>query len=171
MKIVSMIALTLLAVSAHAADEETYQNPVDHKAYTAPGGWRSYQPEEGVKPSGDRVVLDHVRLLQAQSEIAARTSVEELAAFVSLAKEATSRVFASYEKPAVLLVQFACVPGKCPVELASQGAPPDELLQTYYEALTQLKPLNVTGEVKFQCEFKVQPPPAAGGQGTGSVTK
>jgi hypothetical protein len=98
-------------------------------------------PDGGVEPAAGKVHLDGVRLLQSQDEIASRTSVQELAAFIDLAHKAAAEVFASYVQPAVLLVQFSCVPGKCPPSIAYQGDPPQELLQTYYDKLRQLQPL------------------------------
>jgi hypothetical protein len=139
------------------AQDQTYQNPADKKAYTAPGGWKTYSPEEPVQPSAEKVALDHVRLLQNQEEIAARTTVEELTSFTKLAEAAASEVFFQYEKPASLLVQFTCTPGKHVVEIASEGEPPQDLLQAYYDKLIKMKPLRVSGEVKFQLMLKVKP--------------
>jgi hypothetical protein len=147
-----------LAPLASAAQTDTYRNPVDGETYVAPGGWHRYQPSGGTPPTtGEKVSLASVRLLQSQEEIGSRTSVKELAAFVRSAHAAAAEVFASYGKPAVLLVQFTCTPGACPASLASQGDPPRELLQTYYSRLKALPPLAVTGEVKFQFTLTVQP--------------
>lgn len=134
---------------------ETYPNPVDHKAYTAP--WNTYQPEGGVTKSGEKVELALVRLLVSEDDFGARTTAQETAAFIDRAHLAASEIFASYEKAAVLLVQFDCEPGKCRTEIASQGDPPDELLQKYYDRLKGLAPLRVTGEVKFQFTLDVHP--------------
>jgi hypothetical protein len=155
MKKIAVIFL-LPALSGYPQDQ-TYENPVDKKAYTAPGGWQTYSPEGGVHPSADRVVLDSVRLLQAQEEIQSRTAVEDLASFIKLAQFSASEVFSHYEKPATLLVQFTCTPGKHIVDIASQGEPPQDLLQTYYDKLKNLKPLRVSDEVKFQLTIKVKP--------------
>ncbi len=142
----SVAGFGLLLPISSGAQTETYQNPVDSETYVAPGGWKTYQPAPGVTPRQEEVSLDGVRLLQDQAEIASRTSVEELAAFIGLA-----------HKAAVLLVQFTCAPQKCPANIAFQGEPPKELLQAYYERLTQLQPLRISGEVKFQFTRKVQP--------------
>src|SRR5215472_8693207 len=150
-------AVGLLLSISSGAQTETYQNPIAGKTYVAPGGWKTYEPAEGVKPTQEKVSLAGVRLLQSQAEIASRTSVEDLATFIDLAHKAASEVFASYNKPAVLLVEFICEPEKCPARIASQGEPPRELLQAYYERLTQLRPLRVSGEVKFQFTLNVQP--------------
>jgi hypothetical protein len=139
------------------AQDQTYQNPVDKKAYSAPGGWKTYSPEEPVQSSAEKVALDHVHLLQNQEEIAARTTVEELASFTKLAEAAASEVFFHYEKPASLLVQFPCTPGKHVVDIASEGEPPQDLLEAYYDKLIKMKPLRVSGEVKFQLMLKVKP--------------
>lgn len=148
--------LLLPALSVYAEDQ-TYENPVDKKAYTAPGGWQTHSPEGGVHPSADTVSLDSVRLLQAEQEIASRTTVAELGSFIKHAEASASEIFSHYEKPATLLVQFTCTPGKQVVEIAAQGEPPQDLLQAYYDKLGNLKPLRVSDEVKFQLTIKVTP--------------
>ena len=155
----AVLALPLLLVPAPlpAHQDETYHNPVDRKAYTAPGGWKSYAPDTPAPPSTEKVDLENVRLLQDQEEMAARTSVPDLAAFIKVAQAAASGVFAHYDKAASLLVQFTCTPGKHVVQLASQGEPPRELLEAYYDKLVALEPLKVSGEVKFQFLLKVRP--------------
>ena len=152
-----LIAALGLASTRAVSQEETYRNPADKKDYVAPGGWQNYTPDGGVTPSAEKVYLESVRLLQSQDEIASRTSAQELAAFIDLAHKAAAEVFASYVKPAVLLVQFTCVPGKCPPSIAYQGDPPQELLRAYYEKLRELQPLRCSGEVKFQFSLRVQP--------------
>jgi hypothetical protein len=139
------------------AQQETYNNPVDHQAYTAPGGWQSYEPDGDTSNVNEKITLAEVRLLQSQEEIAARTTVEELAAFVDQAHKIASQVFASYGKSAVILVQFECLPDKCSPRLAYQGSPPEELLQAYYDRLERLQPLRVTRSVKFQFTLRVRP--------------
>ena len=76
MRKIIMTFILLPALSGYAEDQ-TYENPVDKKAYTAPGGWQTHSPEGGVHPSADHVSLDSVRLLQAEQEIASRTTVAE----------------------------------------------------------------------------------------------
>jgi len=156
---VKLLAAALgLALSMPSfAQDETYHNPVDHGTYVAPGGWKTYTPDGGVKPSHEKVSLENVRFLQSEAEIGARTSAAELAAFIELAHKAASDVFNSYDKAVVLLVQFTCTPTACPPRLASQGDPPSQLLQAYYDRLTRLQPLRVSGEVKFQFTLNVRP--------------
>lgn len=153
------IAVTFVLLPAflgHAQDQ-SYNNPIDKRSYTAPGGWQTYSPEGGVLPSTEKVVLDSIRLLQAQEEISSRTTVEELSSFVKLAQDSASEVFAHYEKPATLLVQFTCTPQKHVVDIAYQGEAPPDLLQAYYDKLKNLKPLRVSDEVKFQLTIKIRP--------------
>ena len=147
----------LASSTASLAQEDTYHNPVDQKGYVAPGGWQTYAPGGGVKPTTEKVDLDSIRLLQSQDEIASRTSVQELAGFIDRAHKAAAEIFGTYSKPAVILVQFTCVPGRCPPSIASQGDPPDALLQAYHDKLLTLQPLNCSGEVKFQFTLKVRP--------------
>lgn len=151
------LALDSALFTTGLAQEETYRNPVDKKTYTAPGGWKSYTPEGPVEVTKGKVSIAGVRLLQSQDEIASRTTAQELATFLDQAHEAAVGVFASYAKRAVIMVQFTCVPGKCPPTIAYQNGPPQELLQAYYDKLARLPPLRVSGEVKFQLTLQVQP--------------
>lgn len=157
MKVLLAPPLLLLAAPVPAQEGQTYHNPVDQKAYTAPGGWRSYSPDTPAQPSTQKVDLENVRLLQDQNEMAARTSVPDLAAFIQRAQAAAAAVFARYDKAAALLVQFTCTPGKHVVQIASQGKPPQELMEAYYDKLAALEPLKVSGEVKFQFLLNVRP--------------
>jgi len=61
----SVLALPLLLVPAllPAHQDETYNNPVDQKAYTAPGGWKTYAPDTPAPPSTEKVDLETWRRL------------------------------------------------------------------------------------------------------------
>ena len=157
MKLFSTLVVALASGSC-LAQSDTYQNPVDQKTYVAPGGWKSYKGSPGAanKPP-QKVSLAGVRLLQNQNEMASHTTPENLGDFIERVHKAASETFALYDKPATLLVQFTCVPRKCPPEIASRGDPPHELLQDFYGRVTQLEPLISSGEVKFQFTLEVQP--------------
>lgn len=151
---ISAFGLTLAMTGV--SQDETYHNPVETQGSRAPpAGWQAHSAEG--KPTPRKVSLDSVRLLQSQDELASRTSVQELAAFIDLAQKAAAEVFASYGKPTVLLVQFTCVPSKCSPSIGVQGDLPRELLQAYYDKLRQLQALRCSGEIKFQVTLKVRP--------------
>lgn len=63
--------------------DEVYVNPIDQKAYIAPGGWKTYQPGSSRETEAqDRnVKMEHVRLLTAETDVASRTTTEDLAVF------------------------------------------------------------------------------------------
>ena len=144
-------ALLLLALSTWSvAQDATYQNPVDGKSYVAPNGWKSYTPKNGVPPSNAKVRVLGVRLLQSQDEMASRIDPADIASFIKSANQIAAQVFSSYDKPAVVLTQFTCIPEKCTAKIASSGNPPNDLLQSYYDKLIKLAPPKVSGEVKFQ---------------------
>lgn len=148
-------AFGLTLATTGISQDETQYNPAETKSYLVPAGWQTYSPEG--KPAPRNVYLDSVRLLQSQDELASRTSVQALAAFIDLAQKAAEEVFASYGKPTVLLVQFTCVPGKCSPSIGVQGDLPRELLQAYYDKLRQLQALRCSGEIRFQVTLKVRP--------------
>ena len=157
MKLLLMFALVLGSASC-LAETETYQNPVDKQAYVAPGGWKTYKGSPGtVNRPAQKVSLAGVRLLQSQDEMASRTTPENLGDFIERVHKAASETFALYDKPATLLIQFTCVPQNCPLEISSRGDPPRELLQDFYNRVTQLTPLIDSGEVKFQFTLEVRP--------------
>ena len=144
------LAFLCLVVSSWSAAQDTaYKNPVDGKTYVSPSGWVTYKPEPRTLEANRKVRILNVRLLQGDDEMSARTTAEDLAAFINSANEVAAQVFASYEKPAVLMTQFTCQPEKCEAKISSSGSPPDELLQSYYNKLGKLPPAKVSGEVKF----------------------
>jgi len=66
--------------------EETYQNPVDGKAYVAPEGWHTYQPSPGASAApvdpGGVVAVKGIRLLQPEEEIGQRIETTSLADYI-----------------------------------------------------------------------------------------
>ena len=83
-----LILLTLLSFFGNSMAEdksEMYQNPVDGKTYVAPGGWKSYQPTQGISPQENKkVIVAGIRLLSAQNDFEERSSVVELAAYLNV---------------------------------------------------------------------------------------
>ena len=138
------------------AKDDLYRNPIDETVYCVPGGWQAYGSEKSGQPSKEKVALGDVRLLQNQYVVAAHTDAAELAAFIERAATVASNVFAKSKNAATLLVQFTISPTETVVEMAVQGEPPQELLQTYYDQLKNLQPLKVTGLVKFQMTVKIK---------------
>ena len=139
------------------AQDDVYRNPIDEKSYCVPGGWQAYRSEKSGQPSKEKVALGDVRLLQNQYVVAAHTDAAELAAFIKRATTLASDVFAKSKNAATILVQFTITPTDTVVEMAAQGEPPQELLQTYYVQLKKLQPLKVTGLVKLQMTVKISP--------------
>jgi hypothetical protein len=137
------------------AKNEVYRNPIDGMVYCVPRGWQAYGPEKSVHPSKEKVVLGDVRLLQNQYVMTAHTDVAELAAFIKRATTVAADVFAKSNGAAAILVQFSITPTEAVVEMAAQGEPSQELLQTYYDQLKNLQPLKVSGLVKFQMTVKI----------------
>lgn len=139
--------------------DETFHNPVDNKTYVAPGGWKLHKPDVP-RPDepGKKVKTDQIRLLTSQNEIAARTTVKELAAFIKEAERLADESFGKAGKGFRLMVQFNCVPTGHKIKLALQGDAAPELLQNYQDGLTAAKKLSVKdGEVAFQLELSVNP--------------
>jgi hypothetical protein len=163
--------LSLVAIIARCANrppraketavfpDEVFHNPVDKKIYVAPGGWKTHQPE--VPPPDDprrMVKPEQVRLLTSEADMAARTDVLAVAAFLREAERLADVLFGSSGKQFRVMVQFTCKPAGHEVKLAHQGDVAQELLQAYYEALAAANKLPVRdGEVSFQLELSVSP--------------
>lgn len=144
---------------AAVSPDEAYHNPLDKKTYIAPGGWKTYQPEAPRSDEpGRKVKIEHVRLLMSEADMAARTDVSAVAAFLKEAESLADVSFGSSGRQFRVMVQFTCNPAGHEVELAHQGDATPELLQAYYDALVAAKKLPVRdGEVSFQAELSVGP--------------
>ena len=147
------------AKEATVSPDEVYHNPVDKKAYVAPGGWKTHHPEtpRPVEP-GRKVKSEQVRLLTSEADMAARTDVSAVAAYLKEAERLGDVSFGSSGKQFRVIAQFTCKPNGHEVKLAHQGDATRELLQEYYDALLAAKKLPVRdGEVSFQLELSVSP--------------
>ncbi len=141
------------------SENERYDNPVDKKTYVAPGGWKEYQPNvPRMAEESARIHNNGVRLLTAQNEIAERTSVESLAAFIKRAETSAQTALVDVTEKATIVAQFACSPGTHQVQLAHQGNVTQNQLQSFYDSLLTVEPMPVTsGEVSFQLTIQVDP--------------
>jgi hypothetical protein len=166
------LALVLVALVAGCTDrkspdplkaalspDEMYRNPVDNKTYVAPGGWKRYKPEHRQPDEpGRKVKSGGIRLLTPESDLAERTTPEDLAAFIREAERLADESFGKSGKKFLVIVQFTCNPTGHKIKLAHRGDATYELLQSYYDALKALKNLPVRhGEVSFQFELSVNP--------------
>ena len=140
--------------------DEAFHNPVDNKTYVAPGGWKSYQPENPrTDEPGKKVKTEQIRLLTSQDDIAARTTVKELASFIQVAERLADESFGKSAKKFQLMVRFNCMPAGHNVKMAHKGDDaPLELLQRFHDGLMAAKKLSVNqGEVAFQIELSINP--------------
>jgi hypothetical protein len=166
----TILAATLITIAAcstpvpHVAEgasllsDEIYHNPADNKTYVARGGWKTYEPDHSdVDLAEKKVKIESVRLLMSEHDIAAQTTVEELASFTRQAERLAEETFSKNNNLFKVLVQFECTPSSHEVLLAYQGEAAQELLQRYYSALKAAKRLPVKSDkVVFQLELLVQ---------------
>lgn len=150
------LTFTLFLAVSPCFAVETFSNPVDGKVYSTEK-WRKYKPDNGVTPCHDKVCLGDVRLLQSQTEIAERTTAEQIARLIEDSLNAGRRVLASQLDPLEVLVQFTCEPSSHKVEMAYQGHADEEALQLLYNALGDLPPIATSGKVLFQFTIRVAP--------------
>jgi hypothetical protein len=139
--------------------DQEYVSPVDGRSPTAGGGWDLYQPTtpEGA-PAASTVTIKQVRLLTSQRELAARSSVRELAAFCHEVQRCAQRAIGDRDDAAELVIRMRCTPEGHDVDLSGHGEMPQPDMQTFFEAVSQLPKLPVQdGEVSFEIELTVSP--------------
>jgi hypothetical protein len=151
------IALVASLMSAgECVAQEKYENPVDKQTYVAPGGFKTYEPSVPASTQGQRVVTDQVILLTSQQDMSERVTVPDLAAYVKAVEQVAFKELAKSQSPIVVLAQFNCSPGSCELKLASQGEADHAVLQRFYEMASHVTPPKLSGEVKFQVQFRVR---------------
>tara|TARA_R110002072_G_scaffold302355_1_gene484888 strand:+ start:706 stop:1275 length:570 start_codon:yes stop_codon:yes gene_type:complete len=140
-------------------EDERFDNPVDKKTYIAEGGWKTYKPQQPAPAAENaRIHNGGVRLLTNQDELAQRTAVESLAAFIKRAEASAQSTLHEVTTNAQVLAQFTCTPEKHDVQLAHQGNVTQDQLQAFYDALLALEALPVSsGEVSFQLTIQIDP--------------
>jgi hypothetical protein len=152
---ITTIGLSTTILVSTASAQTTYTNPVDGKTYPTGGGLKDYYPAVPRDQSKQRVKNDGVLLLTSETAIAARTTAQDIVAFIKLAEQQALKVLGENKDAAVVTVQFNCQPRLCSVLLASEGKASREILESLRKALSALKPFPTTGEVIFQVTFKV----------------
>lgn len=143
--VVSAILITALLGISHAATREP-----------APK-WQTYHPEGGVKPCDEKVCLGTIRLLTGTTLIEARTTSDDLVALIEQSVHRAKEVLAAQDTTARIIVQFICTPGGHDVNLYVDGVVNDKLLQTLYDRLKDIEPIEVSGEVRFEFTLSVAP--------------
>jgi hypothetical protein len=141
--------------------EEVYLNPVDGQEYHA--RWSEHSPVGGPRrsdlPPGVSVSW---RLLTSETDIAGRTSVDDLVAFGQQAEAAMSRLLSGSGCCGELTIQFDCEAEGFSVRTAHRGSFSSAMLRMLESQLASLEPLRPTGPVSFQLEATFQEPPPAG---------
>jgi len=137
------------------AAQSRYENPVDNKTYETAGQFKTYQPAVPRDTRVGRVTTKNVTLLTGEPEIKVRVKVGDLVAYIKAAEVRAYAELAKNKTAMAALVQFNCRPGQCEVKMASQGEAAEATLQSLHDALSQLPPLKVRGDVAFQVMFDV----------------
>jgi len=151
------IALFASALLAQSDPSEKYENPVDGRTYTAPGGWQTYNPRGDRRPSQGKIRLDHVRLLSSQSEFGSNVGNEALIAYIQLIEKQATEVFAE-SKAGVVLVQVNSAPEHQEIQLAYQGEVDELLIARFHDRLVSLEPLKVRNSaVAFLLQISIAP--------------
>jgi hypothetical protein len=102
------------------------------------------------------VTIEQVRLLTPQRELAARSSVRELAAFCHEVARCAQRAIGDLDDAAELLIRMRCTPEGHDVDLSGRGEVPPPVMKAFFEAVKQLAGLPVQdGEVSFEIELTV----------------
>lgn len=130
--------------------------PADALSVPDEDGWTTYQPETpGVREPG-KVTITLVTLLLPEDEIAARTSVDDLAAFGLAVERCAQQVFDDRDEVGELQIRLLCTPAGHDIRLASRGELSPSGLAMFAQAVEQLPTLPVHhGEVSFVIEIAV----------------
>jgi hypothetical protein len=105
--------------------------------------------------AGGAVALGPVRLLTPEAEFAARASAGDLAAFCHGIQRCAERLLAGQRGPLALRLQVICEPQGHRIGLSHKGDIADEALDRLIDALEQLAPPPVRGEVSFEIELSL----------------
>lgn len=109
--------------------------------------------EATARTAGGTLALGPVRLLTPEAEFAARASAGDLAAFCHGIQRCAERLLAGHGGPLALRLQVICEPQGHRIGLSHKGDIADEALDRLIDALEQLAPLPVRGEVSFEIEL------------------
>jgi hypothetical protein len=102
--------------------------------------------------------MRQVRLLTSDSEMAARTSASDLAAFCRQLQLSAAHVLGSHDGETEVLVRLRCTPQGHDAHLATRGDPPQGAMQALLEAIQQLDRLPVReGEVSLEVLLSLSP--------------
>jgi hypothetical protein len=102
------------------------------------------------------VTLGQVRLLRSQDEFAARTAVQDLAAFCREIARCAERVLGDHDGELEVLLQLRCAPQGHEVGLSHRGDAAAETLQALLDAINALASLPVRAdEVRFELQLAV----------------
>ena len=144
---------TLLAVSWK---DQGSVGAVDGRSQTS-AGWNVFEPWNR-KEAADTVAITEVRLLTPEHEVAAQTSVAELAEFCQVIERCARSAVGDRDDAGELLIRMRCTADGHEVNLAGRGDVGQPVMSALYEAITQLAGLPVqTGEVSFEIELSVSP--------------
>jgi hypothetical protein len=137
--------------------DEVYVSPIDGQSYTALGGWNTYQPNTpATAETNGRVKVGDLRLLTSEAEIAARTTVDDMVAFLREIERSAQRVLGAQDDQGEIVMRLQCKPQGHDVTLSGRGGTPQQLVEAMFEAVKQLPAMTVSdGEVAFEVAVKV----------------
>jgi hypothetical protein len=139
----------------------SYVSPTDSREYFA-DGWKTYGPgtrAESAPADTGPVVRKGIVLLTSDSELAKRTSAEDLAGYISVIQSVVVKQFASLpqQQGQDLAIECEIQPGrKVTVRLATRPGMDHEVIRTLSGHLRDLAAPNVSeGPVKFQVLYTI----------------
>lgn len=151
-----VLIFAILVPCVLIAEDSTYQNPVDGKAYRA--DWKQYDPvNPAEKPSGP-VIMNGARLLTDQPTFDKNMSVADLAAFIKATQiSIASSVEASIETFAILVDTTISKNTRPQFQMASQGDVSEATLQRIVDGFKSLPDIRSKSDtLKYQVEFEIK---------------
>ena len=128
-----------------------------NEVYVSPIDVRAYQPAvAGDAGPVSRVTIGQVRLMASEEEVAARTSRQDLAAFLQTLQRSLQHILGDHDEEAELLLRLRCTPQGHDASLSGRGEIPQEVMAMVFETIKQLPRLPVRdGEVSIEIELAV----------------
>lgn len=131
--------------------QESYLNPVDGNEYRAK--WAKYTPMgESKAPALPPGVTVSWRFLTSETDLVARMTVDDLAAFGQRAEATLVGLLTESVGAGELTIQFDCEPNGFEVRIAHRGSFSAAVLRMLESQLGSLDPIRATGAVSFQIE-------------------
>ncbi|HEY0683867.1 MAG TPA: hypothetical protein VGD45_16160 [Steroidobacter sp.] len=119
--------------------------------------WKTYLPEGGIVDQKGRVTNAGVRLLSSQADFERNTTVQDLARLIGYIQEVLTRAAEPFKEGGEILLQVSLSKDAEPAfEMSFQGDLTTELLQRFYDSLSEIDARAEQSTVALQIHFVIK---------------